>query len=178
MRRENNGSRVLANGRSGILPSLSVGGRGRPQRGAPEATCCVCERGGGGVDSLIRVQIGRIRYGEDGDEFHQESFPDGARSKWAHGSCAYDSVKELIRWDWCKLCNCQFAQDVPGTALLLERGAFHAGKLVKRFVTEEAGAFHWACAKEHWDPDLFEALWRVNGDTKKDRRRYLPSVQG
>ena len=164
-------------GRSGGVQSLQVGHRRRPRGRTPISICCICSREIGDLDSVIRIQVGRIRYTEEGDEFHQVSFPDGTRSKWAHGGCAYDSVKELTRWDWCKLCNDQFAQDVPGTAILLERGAFHMGKLVNRFVTEEAGAFHWACAKDQWDPDLFASLWRTNGDAKKNRSRHLPSVQ-
>lgn len=158
--------------------SVKVGARGRSRsRTIQEVCCCFCGKEATSLDSVIRVQVGEVRYTEGGDEFHQTPFPGGIRSKWVHGGCASSSIHQLVRWDWCQICNEQFSQDVPGTAILLERGAFHTGKLVNRFVTEGAGAFHWACAKSSWDLDLFASIWRVpHGNTKKDRRRYLLSV--
>jgi hypothetical protein len=69
------------------------------------------------------------------------------------------------RMDWCVLCNSQFSQDVPGTALVVEYGAVSGGKSVMMFRPEKLGAVHWVCARETWDAEFFRWLW--NGRSQK-----------
>jgi hypothetical protein len=167
---------LLANVRRRILPVSGVGDQGHG-RTRDERPCIVCERR---VDpeelqAIIRLQCGRIVYEED-SLFEHAVFSEGVRFRWAHAGCVYDSVPELEKNDWCTLCDNQFSQDVPGTAILVEKGGFESGKVVPWFAVEQTGVFHWACARQHWHQEMFNNLWRYSGSATKDRRHRLPSV--
>jgi hypothetical protein len=113
-------------------------------------------------------------------------FPDGKRHKFAHALCAYDAGLRLeeLGMEFCTLdgCNRNFVCErnsqnrdeegcyLPGEAaewgcepegcLYVERGYFRSmkgGKFLK-FVCEQRGAVHWACARGIWKWEILKGM--------------------